>query len=68
MAITAIDIQAFQAGIAALQVLIPMIHATHAVTNPGAPPLTSDQVLAILAQLGAQTIAIDDAIKAANQT
>ena len=48
--------------------LIELIKSIHAVSNPGQPPLTSDQVLQILADLGAKTLAIDEAWKAQHVT
>jgi hypothetical protein len=64
MALTTNDVSAISAGISVIPMIIDWIKTIHATANPGAPPLTSDQLVQILLALGAASIAKDEAIKA----
>lgn len=66
MPLTANDLGAINAGISALPLLIDLIRSIHGVSQPTDPPLTDSQVLAILMKLGADSIAKDDAWRAAH--
>ncbi len=60
--------QLISAGIGAIPMIIDLIKSIHGVANPGSPPLTDTQLLQILADLGAASIAKDDAWLAAHKS
>jgi hypothetical protein len=51
-------------AISALPGIIGLVRQQHAATNPGAPPLTDEQVKAALRDAVAQSLAQDDDIEA----
>lgn len=68
MALTQTDVNAIQVGISVIPMLIDLIKGIHGVANPTNPPLTDEQVLAILVSLADASIAKDEAWKAAHPT
>lgn len=66
MALTQTDVSAINAGISVIPMIIDFIKSIHTVANPTNPPLTDSQVLAILQELAASTIAKDEAWLAAH--
>lgn len=63
MALSQTDVNALQVGIGAIPMLVDLIKGIRGVSNPSDPPLTDEQVLAILVNLGNASIAKDDALK-----
>ncbi len=66
MPLTQTDVNAIQVGISAIPLLVNLIKSIHATANPTNPPLTDADVLKILTDLGAASIAKDDAWIAAH--